>query len=99
MQSQIERLVRVLDSLEEMQHKSRGYTHPHDPVHFKERQKFVAIDIGGSGAWLVDKTTGEIYNIMGYGKPDHNKKRKADIGNLSNVDPANMHARRYNYLR
>ena len=78
-----------------------------DVVVWKERSKYIAIDFerpqnsgyGGSGAWLVDKATGELYNIHGYGKPDINKKRKADLGNVYSVDPAWLHARRHNYLR
>ena len=52
-----------------------------------------------SGAFLVEKTTGEIYNIKAYGVPDHNKKAKANLGNITTVDPAVLHSKRYNYLR
>ena len=65
----------------------------------KTRTKFTAIDIGTSGAFLVEKATGELFNIKGYGVPDRNKKRKADIGNLATVDPAYLHAHQFNYLR
>jgi hypothetical protein len=70
-----------------------------DIVRWKQRSKYVAIDIGSSGAWLVDKASGELYNIKAYGVPDQNKKRKADIGNIFTVDPAVLHTQRYNYLR
>ena len=63
------------------------------------RTKFTALDIGGSGAFLLENATGELYNIKGYGVPDRNKKLKADIGNLATVDPAYLHAHRFNYLR
>ena len=63
------------------------------------RTKFTALDIGGSGAFMVENATGELFNIKGYGVPDRNKKLKADIGNLATVDPAYLHAHRFNYLR
>jgi len=65
----------------------------------KVGQKFGYIDCGGSGAFLFDKNTGELYNIKGYGVPDYNKKKKADIGNVFTVDPVVLHSKRWNYLR
>lgn len=61
--------------------------------------KFIYIDFGGSGAYLVEKTTGEIYNIASaYGVPDKNKKVKADLGNIFTADPQFVYERRWNYL-
>lgn len=65
----------------------------------KSGKKFTYLDIGRSGAFLVEHATGELYNIKGYGVPDYNKKKKADIGNLATVDPAVLHTKRWNYLR
>jgi len=65
----------------------------------KEGRKFIYLNCGSSGAFLIEKATGELYNIKGYGVPDYNKKQKADIGNLETVDPAILHTKRYNYLR
>lgn len=48
---------------------------------------------------MVDRNTGEIFNIKAYGVPDRNKKIKADIGNVRTVDPEKMHSLRWNYLR
>ena len=48
----------------------------------KTSKKYHYLDIGMSGAFLIDKETGEIYNIKGYGKPDKNKKKKANLGNI-----------------
>ena len=39
-------------------------------VSIKPRKKYIAIDIGDSGRYLVDNTTGEIYGIKGYGTPN-----------------------------
>lgn len=63
------------------------------------KKKFIALDCGGSGAFLIEKTTGEIFNIKGYGTPDYNKKLKANIGNIMTVDPAYLLSKRWNYLR
>jgi hypothetical protein len=65
----------------------------------KERNKYTAIDCGGSGAFLLEKETGELFNIKGYGVPDHNKKRKANLGNIATVDAETLWRKRWNYLR
>ena len=70
-----------------------------DIVTWKARKKFVAIDFGTSGTFLVEKTTGELFNIKSYGVADYNKKQKANIGNIFSVDPAVLYRKRYNYLR
>ena len=81
--------------------KDAWYLKTQERVKIKERRKFWALDIGLSGAFLVDKKTGEIYNIKSYGTPDHNKKKKANLGNVfdSGVTGVFMYQRRYNYLR
>ena len=80
-------------------HKAMDYTFEPDKVTVKERQKFVAVDIGSSGCFLVEKETGEIFNIKAYGVPDRNKKKKADIGNIFTADLGKLLVVRYNYLR
>ncbi len=97
---QMEKLVEQLIIIEHQRFKERGFTHTPDLVHWKDRgKKFIAVDVGGSGAWLIEKANGEIYNIKAYGVADYNKKKKADIGNIGTVDPQAMHDRRWNYLR
>ena len=71
----------------------------YDQWHVKERKKFTALDCGGSGAFLVEKETGELYNILGYGHADYNKKQKANLGNVLTVEVEELHRRRWNYLR
>jgi hypothetical protein len=68
-------------------------------VTLKRRVKFICVDIGTSGAFMVEKATGELYNIKAYGVPDRNKKAKADIGNIFTADLSKLYALRYNYLR
>lgn len=95
-----ERVAAEIERLNDQELKARGFNEcVSERVTVTERRKFFAIDIGTSGAWLVERETGEIFNIQGYGKPDRNKKAKADIGNIKTVDPAEMLAKRYNYLR
>jgi len=93
-------LCKSLNEVQQAQHAANGFTHPADFVHFQDKgSKYLYVDVGGSGAWMVEKATGEIFNIMGYGKVDKNKKAKSDIGNVWTVDPARMFAMRWNYLR
>lgn len=68
-------------------------------VFVKRGRKFDKIDIGSSGAYMVERATGELYNIKAYGVPDYNKKRKADIGNIFTADAKEVLAKRYNYLK
>jgi hypothetical protein len=108
-------LDRVVEALNVVEAERRDYPSPNPETWFWKYRgpKFIAIDIGrrwesgsladgelhGSGAFLVEKATGELYNIKGYGRPDYNKKRKADLGNIATVDPRLLHAKRWNYLR
>lgn len=84
----MERFREVLDQWEEAAKHNHyvvnKYTHPHDAVHAhipKGNGIYARLDIGGSGAWMLDLTTGDIYSIKGYGKVD--KKKVA--GNI--LDP------------
>lgn len=92
-------LVKLLNLIETRKCTEKKNIREPDIVTLCPGRKYDKINIGGSGAWMIERATGEIYNIKGYGVPDKNKKQKADIGNLNNVDPENMHARRWNYLR
>lgn len=100
MQDLQKHIERILTGLNETEVKNWKYesTKP-GTWHAVERKKYIALDIGGSGAFLVDKDSGELFNIKSYGTPDKNKKQKADIGNISTVDPAILWTKRYNYLR
>lgn len=94
----IDRVIVGLNTAEEKKYAQNGYTHTPDKWYTKARSKYIAINCGSSGAFLVDGN-GELYNIKGYGCPDRNKKRKADLGNIATVDHEWLHTRRYNYLR
>ncbi len=67
--------------------------------HWKPRKKFYAVDEGSSGYFLIERETGEIFNIKGYGVADRNKKVKANLGNIFTADARMLYEKRYNYLR
>lgn len=93
-------LIDGLNAAEAARHAANGYTFAHSVWHIGTiGRRFVHINCGTSGAFLLDAESLELYNIKGYGVPDHNKKKKADIGNLLTVDPAVLFTKRYNYLR
>ncbi len=56
-----------------------------DPVTLKERRDFYALDIGGSGAFMVRKADGAIFGIRGYGSPDY-RKGIAYLGELTGYE-------------
>lgn len=66
-------------------------------------KKFYKIDCGGSGKFMIEINTGEIYNIKSYGVPDYNKKLKANLGNIKDYDTQEkinyLLTKQYNYLR
>lgn len=95
----IQALVDELNKIEAREHARKGFTHPHDVWRVKKTgKKYTYLDVGGSGAFLIDGQ-GEIYNIKAYGVADMNKKKKADLGNIATVDPEVLHSKRWNYLR
>ena len=95
----VESVIDKLNVIEKRKHLEQGFTIPADLWHFKEKRRYLNLDCGHSGAFLVDKFTGEIYNIKAYGVADQNKKIKADLGNINTVDVEKLHCKRWNYLR
>ena len=62
------------------------------PKTSKERRKYICLDDGGSGAFMVDKNDLMIYGIKGYGVP-HKGKR---VGRLEEVTGQDLYrSRRY----
>ena len=57
----------------------------------KERRKYLCLDDGTSGAFMVDRQTGEVFNIKGYGVP--NKKKM--IGYIQNLTGLDLYSRRW----
>jgi hypothetical protein len=73
------------------------FTHAADQVHGHFGAKYARLDIGGSGAFMVDISTGLVYGIMGYGKVDK-KKVSGNIYN-PNFDGAALVRDRFRYGR
>lgn len=110
MEEKIKEIVEGLNEYEKEKLKAEGYTNTaffnqdgtlteHYKWYSKDGKKYIKLDCGGSGAFMVEKETGEIFNIKAYGQIDKNKKLKADIGNIYSVDVRVLHSKRYNYLR
>jgi uncharacterized protein (TIGR02996 family) len=47
----------------------------------KDRSKYIALDSGTSGVFLLEKATGEVFRIKGYGVPN----RKKCVGTLDRL--------------
>jgi len=45
----------------------------------KERRRFLALDVGTSGCFLVDRKTTTVYSIKGYGVPNRALGALADV--------------------
>ena len=67
-------------------------------VHFKEKKKYFYIDFGNSGTFMVDKTTGLIYNIKAYGQINK-QKCLGYIQEVNDSNVLNLHSKRWNYKR
>ncbi len=87
----IARLLEVMDQWHEA-HRAQfvqdGFTRSletfdaHEEKHAHVGAKYVRLDVGTSGAWMLELSTGDIYGIKGYGQVD----RKKCVGNI--LDPA-----------
>lgn len=100
----VERLITELNIAKEAQLVRQGLTNlvgrGYDNFHVKKvGTKFLYIDCGGSGCFLVELATGELFNIKAYGVPNYNKHTKAPLGNVRNVDATWLLEHRWNYLR
>jgi hypothetical protein len=49
------------------------YTSKPEQVHYHVGKTYARFDIGGSGAFMVEIETGNVYGIKGYGKADKKK--------------------------
>lgn len=56
----------------------RNYADTYNKRYFAVGGKYIRLNIGGSGAFMVDMMTGLVYGIKGYGKVDK-KKISGDI--------------------
>ncbi len=51
------------------------------------RRKYIALDSGPSGVWLIDKTDGMVYDIKVYGVPN----KKKCLGHIDTITGADLH--------
>lgn len=65
------RIKQIVAEWQEATRKQARYGH--EDARYTERDKFVALDIRGSGAFLVEKASGLVYGIKGYGKVNYKK--------------------------
>lgn len=103
--NRLNELVSHLSAIEAREHAKKWQTPP-EVFCWMDGKRWAKINtrrtddpIGTCGCWLVEISTGELYNIQGYGVPDHNKKRKATIGNVWTVDAEYLWSKRWNPLR
>lgn len=82
-----ENIIKALDQWHEAHradHVKSGYTNLFDSFNAREEKhghiggKYMRLDVGTSGAWMLELATGDVYNIKGYGKID----RKKCAGNI-----------------
>ena len=51
----------------------------------KQRQKYICLDDGASGAFILDRKTGDVYCCKAYGVPNK-KKHVGQIAEISGAD-------------
>ena len=61
----------------------------------KQGRKYINLDDGTSGAFMVDRATGVVYNIKAYGVPH----KRLVAGTVATVTGAMLDARRWARLR
>jgi hypothetical protein len=59
----------------------------YEPKVAKPKSKYIYLDAGGSGAFMVDRADDRVYCIKGYGVPD---KRKC-VGTLDKITGADLY--------
>jgi hypothetical protein len=100
-----DRLKQILDQWHEAQRADYNKNNNWTGTWFDEREekhahvgdKYIRLDVGGSGAWMLEAETGIIYNIKGYGKVD--KKKIAGDINDPEFDGAVLFRDRFRYGR
>ncbi len=100
--ARIEEIVKGLNIAEVQRLKENGYTsscffNPDGSANknyvycIKEKKKYFYLDIGGSGAFMIDKETGNIFGIKGYGTIN---KAKC-YGHIQTTKGEELHKKRF----
>ena len=109
MENKIKQVVEWLNILEANRLKKDGYTNScffnpdgsltdNHKIRYLEKKKYFYINFGTSGAFMIDKETGLIYNIKAYGQIDK-KKCLGYIQSINETNIEHLHNKRWNYLR
>lgn len=77
----------------EREYKNLDYDSAKYRKHYHVGTKYIRLDVGSSGAFLLDSETGLIYGIKGYGVPD--KKKIAGDASDPNFNGASLHPLRF----
>ena len=75
--------------------KSLDYDSPAYAKTAAQRRKYICLDVGSSGAFMLDRASGMIYNIKGYGVPH----KRLPVGTLGEVTGAMLDGSRWRRLR
>lgn len=76
----------------ERNYENLNYDGPSYAKTAKDRTRYIALDEGTSGVFLVCKRTGDVFNIKGYGRP--NRKIDTLDGLIAHYREANENNRR-----
>lgn len=90
-------LLRWQTAVNEEHYVQSGFTHPANQVRIAVGSKYARLNIGSSGAMMVELETGIIYGIMEYGKV--NKKKILGNAYDPNFDAAVLVRDRFRYGR
>lgn len=86
------RIQQVLDDWHAAEAIEKGikFANQHEKV-AREGSRYIRLDAGNDGAYMMDKSDGTIYRIRSYGEAN----LQQPVGNIATVDGATLHALRY----
>lgn len=90
---EVERVLREWADAERPEFEATYKNLKYEMPHYSERRDYVALDAGSSGAFLVEKSTGNVFGIRGYGTPD----RRKYMGRIQDIDGAKLF--RFRWMR
>lgn len=72
----------LVEEHQRIQHERNGYNFSPPAVTVTRGRRWHKVDVGDSGKYVVEATTGEILGIKGYGVPHHGHR----YGTLETID-------------
>ena len=88
---QLTKLVAAWGKLERARYAHSGIMDTHKSTHAIQGVKYIRLDIASSGAFMLQRSTGDVFCVKGYGKVDKRKR----VGNLSTLTAAKLYANRW----